>query len=75
MKNNHTKAQRHKGKNPWLVRHAYGTEVQYVDVGSRLGQVREANARKLKEMIEWPDTQKTVRLAAERRLRKITVKK
>jgi len=46
-----------------------------VDVESRLSRVKEANPKKLKEMIEWPDTQKTVRLAAERRLRKITAKK
>lgn len=64
-----------KAKNPWSAGRGYGTECAWVDVESRLMRVKEANAKKLKEMIEWPDTQKTVRLAAERRLRKITAKK
>lgn len=61
-------------KSPWLAK-VYGVQgCEYGDVESRISRVKEANAKKLKEMIKWPDTQKTVRLAAERRLRKISKK-
>ncbi|MCP4259071.1 MAG: hypothetical protein GY774_16420 [Planctomycetes bacterium] len=60
-------------KNPWLA-NEYGKGAAYCDVESRIRLVKEASTKKLKEMINWPDTQKTVRVAAERRLRKITVR-
>jgi len=64
-------------KNPWetgetfrwggkVIRHAY------CDARSRLDRVREAGPETLLAMIAWPGTQKTVRLAAERRLRKLS---
>ncbi len=44
----------------------------YSEARSRLDRVREAGPDKLREMIAWPDVQKTVRQAAERRLRKLS---
>jgi hypothetical protein len=63
-------------KNPWETGAVCGgVKVAWVDAENRMRRVKEANAKKLKAMIKWPDTQKTVRLAAERRLRKLTAKR
>lgn len=58
---------------PWAC-FKYGQRVRFVDVNSRLRRVEEADERKLREMFDWPDTQKTVRLAVERRLKRIITK-
>ncbi|NQU75723.1 MAG: hypothetical protein HQ546_05355 [Planctomycetes bacterium] len=60
-------------KNPWETGEVYaGIRSAWCDATSRIDRVRETtDAAKFRDMIAWPDTQKTVRLAAERRLRKI----
>jgi len=67
-------------KNPWETGETFRwggaiTRPAYRDVSSRLDRVREAGPKQLREMIAWPDTQKTVRQAAERRLRKFSASK
>ena len=64
-------------KNPWETgeTHRWGGTIirpAYADVSSRLDRVREAGPQKLRAMIAWPGTQKTVRQAAQRRLRKLS---
>ena len=58
-------------KNPWLRGQYEGRDTQIVDVASRLHAIKNMNADELKSAIQWPETQKTVRQAAERRLRKV----
>jgi len=63
-------------KNPWETGETFRwagrvTRPAWCDARSRLDRVREAGPEKLRAMIAWPDTQKTVRQAAERRLRKL----
>lgn len=63
-------------KNPWRTGTVCGgVEVAWVDAENRMRRVKNADAKELKEMIKWPDTQKTVRLAAERRLQKLTAQR
>ena len=62
-------------KNPWLrpAPEWYPvSEVQSVSVDDRRKELTSFDQRKLKAVILWPDTQKTVRLAAERRLKALT---
>jgi len=59
-------------KSPWTV-FVCGTECRTCGVYEQLGVVRLAiTPAWLKEVIGWPDTPKTVRRAAEARLRKLT---
>ena len=53
--------------NPWEA--SNGT---YCDAQSRLDRVKRMTVPQLVAAIDWPDTQKTVRIAAARRLRKLT---
>jgi len=63
-------------QNPWEtgeVQTIGGHRIRsaWCDVRNRLNRVQEATPDKLRAMIAWHDTQKIVRLAAQRRLRKI----
>lgn len=60
-------------RNPWETGAVVGNgvHVMYCDVLSRLNCVKTATPERLRAMIVWPDTQKTVRQAVERRLRKL----
>lgn len=62
-------------KNPWIRQSQLypGHETQICDAGSRSQAVKDMPAERLLLVIAWPGTQKTVRLAAERRLRKLTL--
>jgi len=60
-------------KNPWLYpSHCYWgpKEIQPVSTAERLLKLKTFDISKLKAVIAWPGTQKSVRLAAERRIRK-----
>jgi hypothetical protein len=65
-----------KPKNPWARSAPKGwpvDEVQICDAGSRSEEIQKTDdPQVLRAMIAWPDTQKTVRATAERRLRKLT---
>lgn len=62
-------------KNPWLKpapAHYYPvTEVAPTGAEDRKKELKEFNPAKLKAVIAWPGTQKTVRIAAERQLKKL----
>lgn len=63
-------------KNPWICGHFHNAginhDVETCDAESRLDVVRkETDPQRLRDFIAWEFTQKTVRQAAERRLRKI----
>jgi uncharacterized protein with NRDE domain len=67
-------------KNPWLrpAPEYYSIEVkeiQAVSVEDRKTELKTFDIAKLKAVIAWPGTQKAVRLAAERRVRKKEVYK
>jgi hypothetical protein len=48
-----------------------GGDGEYVDAASRLHAVKEFSAEDCRAALKLPDLQKTVRLAVERRLRKL----
>ena|GEM_PF-6704600 len=57
--------------NPWEYP-AYGTTIATNDGPSRLAIIKRCtNVKKLRAYMAWEGTQKTVRLAAERRIRKL----
>jgi hypothetical protein len=59
-------------RDPWLTTEC-GQQCRTIDAQSRLAEVRAMTSpSKLQAVIDWPDTQKTVRRAAERRLRNVT---
>ena len=59
-------------RNPWVSgEHFGGVPTAYCDTESRLARVKRMMPEELKAAIKWPGTQKAVRLAAERRLRKM----
>lgn len=63
-------------KNPWLrsAPKYYNTivkELQPVSSEDRCAELKGFDLQKLRDVISWPGTQKTVRLAAERQLRKL----
>ena len=59
--------------NPWAYQTFEGRWVQTCSAADRLVVVRETtDPDRLRTIITWPHTQKTVRQAAERRLRKLT---
>jgi hypothetical protein len=57
-------------ENPFLSRE-YGMDVQAMDAVSRLDKVREFSTNQLKTALDVQGLQKSVRLAIERRLRKL----
>lgn len=58
--------------NPWLVKTPGFPNCQTFCAADRTEIVRkETDAAKLQTIIDWPDTQRTVRAAAERRLRRL----
>ncbi|MBN1104736.1 MAG: hypothetical protein JXL84_15060 [Deltaproteobacteria bacterium] len=63
-----------KMKDPWLKPAPAGypvREIMSCSVQDRLYDLRKFNVKKLKAVIAWPETQKTVKDAARRRLRKL----
>lgn len=59
-------------KDPWLTGSVFcGIRCRTCGCDDRLRIVKRATPDQLRAIIAWPDTQKTVRLAAERRLRKL----
>ena len=65
-------------KNPWLrpAPEWYPVnEIQPMSVNDRRMELKSFDQRKLKAVVLWPHTQKTVRLAAERQLKKLTQRK
>ena len=71
-----SKAQSPKSKvvNPWERRSVLGggSKTEICDVTSRSEVVRESGVEKLRAIIAWPGTQKTVRDLARARLKKLT---
>lgn len=62
-------------KNPWETGDVFnGIHMATCAAEDRLDRVKTAGPDQLRAMIAWPGTQKTVRQAAERRLRKLTGK-
>lgn len=59
-------------KNPWICGQYDGHEMQTVDATSRLDAIKRMNADELRAVIAWPDNQKAVQQAAERKLRKLS---
>ncbi len=62
-------------KNPWLKKKSYGNRIEEMgpaSVEDRLYALKSFDVEKLRKVIDYPATQKTVRIAAERRLRKLT---
>ena len=63
-----------KMKNPWLRPAPEGcpvTEIQTVSVEDRILELKKFDVRKMKAVIAWPGTQKSVRIVAERKLKKM----
>jgi hypothetical protein len=61
------------GTNPWRV-YVMGEPAIAFCAGDRIDLVRAScNPKWLRAARDWPDTQKTVRRAVERQLRKVTV--
>jgi hypothetical protein len=62
-------------KNPWLrpaPDYYYPVEeIEPVSAQDRLEELKGFDKRKITEIIAWPGTQRTVKLAAERRLKKL----
>ena len=59
-------------KNPWETGQVYNdVRTMTCDTPGRLDIVRRANRERLELIVAYPDCQKAVRLAAERRLRKL----
>jgi hypothetical protein len=59
-------------RNPWETGEKIdGVRVAHWEVASRLNRVKTMAEADLRAAILWPDTQKAVRVAAERRLRKM----
>lgn len=64
-------------KNPWLKKapEYWGDMwIQAITVDDRLKELKEFGINKLKQVIRYPGTQKTVRKAAERRLKALKKK-
>jgi hypothetical protein len=60
-------------KNPWETGTEFmGHRSAYACVEDRLTRIKTMTVEELRAAIAWADTQKTVRLAAERRLHKLT---
>lgn len=57
-------------KNPWEYRMGRDL-VETADAESRIDQVKKMDPDQLRAVIAWPGTQKTVRLRAESRLRRL----
>jgi hypothetical protein len=58
-------------RNPWASGYVFdGNAVAWCDAQSRIDAARRMTPERLIECLAWPDTQKTVRLAIERMLRK-----
>jgi hypothetical protein len=60
-------------RNPWLVPE-YGKGVQTYSAEERLSKLKKMSAAQLRAAIAWPETQKTVRKAADARLRRLLKK-
>ena len=61
-------------KNPWLrpaPENYPEKEIQSVSVEDRLMEIAKFDLQKLRAIILWTGTQKTVRIAAERKLKKL----
>lgn len=59
-------------RNPWATGKVYnGQRTAYLDVQSRIDAARDMTEAELRACLEWPHTQKTVRMFIERRLRKL----
>jgi pantothenate kinase-related protein Tda10 len=54
-------------RNPWEVR-INGRTCITLDAVSRIDRLKTMTAAELRDVLAWPDTQKTVRAAARRRL-------
>lgn len=62
--------------NPWVRSSLFtGGLTEACDVTSRMEIVREASVARLKTFIAWPGTQKTVRIVAEKRLKRLLTSK
>jgi hypothetical protein len=60
-------------KNPWETGTEFmGHRSAYACAEDRLERVKTMTVEELRDAIMWPDSQKTVRLAASRRLHKVT---
>lgn len=57
---------------PWRRPGAWGGYTETIDAQTRLELVPRMDEVKLRKIIAWPETQKTVRAAAERRLKQLT---
>lgn len=63
-------------RNPWKTATAYGMgmsgiALEVTTAEARLALVERYDPVKLKQVIAWPETQKSVKLAAQKRLRKL----
>lgn len=59
-------------KNPWLTgTHHMGNAQVYHSVEDQLQRLKHMTAKELRAAIEWPSTGKTVRRAAEKKLRRL----
>lgn len=58
-------------QSPWQYKLADGRTVETCDVLSRVSKLRGMTASQLRDVMAWPGTQKTVRMAARRALDKI----
>jgi len=68
------KERRNEMKNPWLRPAPEGCpvkEIQSVSVEDRKLELKKFDVKKMKAVIAWPETQKSVRIVAERRLKKM----
>jgi hypothetical protein len=59
-------------RNPWEIK-IYGRTCITCDATSRIDRLKSMTAAELRDVLAWPDTQKTVRAAARRALDKIVL--
>jgi len=61
-------------RNPWEYQ-SFGHTVQTCDAASRIAKLKHMTASELRDVMAWPDTQKTVRAAARRALDRVVSQK
>jgi hypothetical protein len=58
-------------KNPFITGSAWGHKIQAFDAQSRLDMIKHFDREQLQAVVTMPGVQKTVKQAAERKLRKL----
>jgi hypothetical protein len=59
-------------RNPWEKQISGGRTVMVCDAASRLSHLKHMTVAELRDVMDWPQTQQTVRAAAARQMAKLT---